>query len=109
MLAGYSSLMQFATVYFRPKLDNISKTHNFFSISDEEGLCHKTSTFIKHLGIHQFVKMTFGLVPGREVFAFMKVRGCVVNVVIVFMEHLEFQEVDALLEQVNVSEVLDVQ
>ena len=44
--------MQLPAVYFGPEFDYISEANYFFGVSDKESLGYKTSTFVKHLGVH---------------------------------------------------------
>lgn len=100
--------MELLAVNFGSKLDDISEVHGFFGVPDKKGLGHKGRRVVINLGFDESVEGSFACIFGLPSCLVM-VRVGVVDLISVFIIDLKLNEIDALLEQVDVSEVFEVE
>jgi hypothetical protein len=85
----------------------VPQVHSFLGVSYEKGLCHKCCRTIEDLRFDQSVEWSLaGVLFVRP--WLMVVRICIVDFLGIFIVNLKLYEVDALLKQVDVTEVLKV-
>ena len=101
--------MQLLAVDFSTELDHVAEGHVFLSIAYEESLGHERRIFIEYLRFKETMETGPGVLRFFKVTtAFIVIRRSIVNLILVFVENLEFKEIDSLLKEVHVAEVLDV-
>ena len=98
-------LVELVDIDLSPELDHMSEADIFLCVPDEESLRHERCVLIENLRLQQAVEIGFVVVSAFVVAGFEVVRVGVVDVLSILVEDLEFQEVDALLEEIYVSEV----
>ena len=101
--------MQLIDVNFRPKFDYVAECDIFLRITHKEGLRDKTCVFIKDLRFEKTMEACMLIVILEVTARLEMIRIRIVNFLIILIEDLELEEVDALLEQVNIAEVLNVE
>ena len=101
-------LVQLLDVYLGAELDHMTECHGLLGVSDEERLRYERCVLVEYLRLEEAVEVG-PLVSCLEVSSRLEVvRVRIVNLLIVLVEDLELQKVDALLEEIHVAEVLDV-
>ena len=100
--------MELLHVHFRAELNHVAECHSLFSVSDEKSFCHKRRILIEDLWLQKTMKVGPLIISLQITPTLEMIRIRVVHLLLVLVEDLEFEEVDALLEKVNVAEVLNV-
>ena len=95
-------------VNFGAELNNVPKSDGLFSVSDEKGLGYERCILIKNLWLKKTMEVGSLIISFQIASALEMIRVSIVNFLIIFIEDLKLKEVNALLEQINVSEVLYV-
>ena len=93
------------------ELDDVPEHNQLLGVPDEKGLCVKGIGFVHDVWLDQSVEgyfVLFFLLLQFRVFALVVVRVGIVHLVPLLVENLDFHEVNALLDQIDVSEVLQV-
>jgi len=97
VLAIFAGVVQLATVDLRSEFNYVSQGDYFLSIADKERFRDEGRTFVEKHGLHQPVKIGFGLVPCRKIFTLVVVGRRKIRVGLIFVVKLELQEVNTLL------------
>jgi len=92
--------------HFRPEFDNVSKNNKLLSIPDEESLGDEGVSAVVNVRFNQSVEGHMLGIRQVGVSTFVAVRISVVDLVFMFVENLNLNEVDPLLDQIYISEVL---
>ena len=97
---------------FSPEFHNITQHDYLISIPHEKGLAHEAVGLILNIWLHQPMKRHLRCLQIAQddfgISAFVEVRICKVLLVLHLMEDLKLHEVNSLLDQVDVSELLQV-
>ena len=101
--------MELVHVDLSPELDHVSETDILLCVADEESLRHERCVLIENLRLQQAVEICFVVVSAFVVAGFEVVRIGVVDVLSILIEDLELQEVDALLEEIDVAEMFEME
>jgi len=90
-------LVKLINIDFSAELDNMAESHVLLSIPHEKGLGDKTCVLIEDLWFKQ--TMEAGMLFRFEIPTRLKmIRVRIVNLLVIFVEDLELEEVDSLLE-----------
>ena len=93
-----------------PELDDVPENNQLLRISNEEHLGIKRISLIVNIWFNKSVETRFfTFLDLLRISRVMMVRIGIVNSFLVLVENLELQEVDALLDKVYVSEVLQME
>jgi len=93
-----------------PELDDVPENNQLLRISNEEHLGIKRISLIVNIWFNKSVETRFfTFLDLLRISRIMMVRIGIVNSFLVLVENLELQEVDALLDKVYVSEVLQME
>ena len=101
--------MEFVNINLSPELDNMPKTDIFFCIAYEECFGHERCVFIENLRLQQAVEICLCLISAVVIAGFEVIRIRIINVLGVLIKDLELQEVDALLEEIYITEIFQMQ
>ena len=102
--------MQLLNVDFCAEFDHMPECDNFICISHEEGLCYKRSIFIKNLRFEKAMEVGALIWPIiTSISAFKVIWISIVYLFVILVEYLKLHEVYALLEEVNVAKLLNMQ
>jgi hypothetical protein len=104
----FSIQIALESFHFCSELNHIPYHYYFISVPNEKGLGNKFSSLIHDLGLLESVEIALHLVAGRHIFRDMVIGICIVDLGIVFVEYLDSNKVEPLLEQVDVPKALDV-
>ena len=101
-------LVQLLNIDLCAELNDMSERHSLFSVSDEKSFCHKRCILIKYLRLEKAVKVCSCVISLQIASALKMVRVCIINLFFILIEDLKLEEVDSLLEQVHITEVLNM-
>ena len=107
-IIGISFFVKLFAVNFRSEFYYVPQVYGLFGVSDEESLCNEGSIIVEYFWLNKFVERHFlGVIwVGSWL---MVVRISVVDFVLILIVYLELYKVNSLLEEVNISEVLQMQ
>ena len=98
--------MKFLDVNLGSELDNVTESYSLFCVAHKESLRDERGILVKDLRLKQSMEVSTIISRFKVTPALKVVRVRIVDLLLVFIKDLEFQEVYTLLEKVNISEVL---
>ena len=100
--------MKLFAVNFRSEFYYVPQVYGLFGVSDKESLCNEGSIIVEYFWLNKFVERHFLCIIWVGSWL-MVVRISVVDFVLILIVYLELYKVNSLLEEVNISEVLQMQ